>query len=72
MLNAFDVLISEDRPGGCFPSSTTAGLSVTSALAEPSVDEKCECAYNIFNPAYTGQSTDPVQTHPRDNPFDPL
>ena len=67
-----DVLISEDRPGGCFPSSAAAGLSVTSALAEPSVDEKCECAYNIFNPPRTGQSTEPVQTHALDNPFDSL
>lgn len=59
MLNAFDVWISKDHSVGCFPSSTTADLSVTSALAEPNFDEKCECAYNIFNPAYIGQSTEP-------------
>ena len=69
-------------PGGCvdlggsfwgrIPPSAAAGLSVTSALAEPSVDEKYECAYNIFNPAQTGQSTEPVQTHALDSPFDSL
>ena len=74
MLLAVDVLISENRPGACLLSSPSAavGLCVTSALAEPSVDEKCECAYNIFNPAQTGQSTEPVQTHVLDNPFDSL
>jgi hypothetical protein len=59
MLNAWDVLSSEDRPGGSLSSSAPVSLSVTSALAELNVDENCECAYNIFDPAYTGQFTEP-------------